>query len=197
MIYLRPMLGFFKIQRAFYLLFHITLFALFFASCKNDLEEVNKITTRPTGPVETGTNIEFLYSDSAKIKTKVNAPYVSRYLTPKPLRILPKGVHVQFYDDSMHVTSSLTAKFAMQKEDERLMEARNDVVVVNAKGERLNTEKLVWDEKMRKIYSDQFVKITTADEIIIGNGFESNEDFTRYKIFDIKGTFAIDKEKTN
>lgn len=187
------MLMVFKRLHILYCLFQASLFF----SCKNDLEEVKKITGRNTAPVETGTNIEFLYSDSARLKVKVTAPYVSRYLTPKPLRVLPMGVHVQFYDDSMHETSSLTSKFALQKEDERLMEARNDVVVVNTKGERLNTEKLIWDERKHIIFSDKFVKITTSDEIILGKGFESNEDFTRYKIFEISGTINIRKDKTN
>ena len=37
----------------------------------------------------------------------------------------------------------------------------------------------------------RFVKITTADEIIFGDGFESNQDFTKYKIFKIRGTISL------
>jgi hypothetical protein len=75
------------------------------------------------------------------------------------------------------------------------MEAKKDVVVVNEKGEKLMTEYLVWDEKTGKIFSNEFVKIITADEIIMGNGFESNQDFSRYKIFDIKGTIKLKKDE--
>ena len=62
---------------------------------------------------------------------------------------------------------------------------------VSKKNETLNAEELIWDEKNGKIYSDKFVKITTADEIIYGEGFEANEDFTNYKIKNIKGTINI------
>lgn len=176
-------------------LFLLTLLPLFFASCENDLDKVTQITARNTDPVEQGKNIEILYSDSAKIRVKVNAPELKRFVLPKPVVEMPAGVKVEFYDDSLHVTSTLTSKYAIRKDREQIMEAKNDVVVVNTKGEKLNTEHLIWDEKTRKIYSHEFVKITTADEIIMGNGFESNEDFTKYKIFDIKGIITINKNE--
>ena len=69
------------------------------------------------------------------------------------------------------------------------------MVVVNEKGEQLNTEHLVWDEKQEKLLSDEFVKITTKDEIIFGNGFEANQDFSKYRIFKIKGTISINNPR--
>lgn len=176
-------------------LFTLTLLLLFFTSCENDLEKVNQVTARNTDPVEQGKNIEILYSDSAKIRVKVNAPELKRFVVPKPVVEMPAGVKVEFYDDSLHITSTLTSKYAIRKDNEQIMEAKNDVVVVNTKGEKLNTEHLIWDEKTRKIYSQEFVKITTPDEIIMGEGFESNEDFTKYKIFDIKGIITIHKDE--
>jgi len=38
------------------------------------------------------------------------------------------------------------------------------------------------------------VKITTADEVIYGDGLESNQDFTKYKIKNIKGTIHLKEE---
>ena len=73
------------------------------------------------------------------------------------------------------------------------MIARKNVVVVNEKGEQLNTENLVWDEKSEKLLSNEFVKITSKDEIIYGTGFEANQNFSKYKIFNIKGTISLKK----
>ena len=42
-----------------------------------------------------------------------------------------------------------------------------------------------------------FVKITTEDEIIMGEGFESNQSFTKFKIKKIKGTISLDEEEAN
>jgi len=64
-------------------------------------------------------------------------------------------------------------------------------VVVNEKNEKLNTEKLEWDEQTGKLYSDQFVKITTPEEIIMGTGFEADQNFNSYRIFKVTGTITV------
>lgn len=166
-----------------------------FCSCENDMSTVDLITKKTNLPVETATGIEVLYSDSAKIKAKLNAPIMNHYTTPKPYVEMPNGIDLKFYDDSLNVISTLTSNYAINRESEDIMEARNNVVVVNKKGEKLNTEHLIWDQKAKKIYSNEFTKITTPDEILLGNRFEANEDFTNYKISQVKGNFNIKKEK--
>ena len=46
----------------------------------------------------------------------------------------------------------------------------------------METEKLIWNELTQKIYTDAFVKITTDKEIIMGEGMESNQDFSKYEL---------------
>lgn len=74
------------------------------------------------------------------------------------------------------------------------MEAKDNVVVINDKGERLNTEHLVWDKKTGKITSDVFVEITTENEVIMGEGLVSNQSFTEYKILKTRGIINIDND---
>ena len=186
----------FGIKKAgFSVFFILFLFITILVSCENDIEKVSLVTGKDSLASETSEGLEILYSDSSKVKVKITAPELNRFGGEKPLTELPKGVNVEFYDDKLKVNSTLTSKYALRKESENIMEVRNDVVVVNAKGEKLNTEHLVWDEKAAKIYSKEFVKITTKDKIIFGNGFEANQDFTNYKIFNIKGTITINKDE--
>ena len=63
--------------------------------------------------------------------------------------------------------------------------------VRNKKGETLNTEHLIWDKKKSLIRTEGFVKIHTKDEIIYGDGFESNDDFTEYTITNIHGMVNV------
>ncbi|MBK7390407.1 MAG: LPS export ABC transporter periplasmic protein LptC [Bacteroidetes bacterium] len=177
---------------SFFMLF---LFALTFSSCENDIEKVSLVTGKSKLPIESSTDMEILYSDSAKVRVKVNTAVMNRFDGENPYTELPKGVSVKFFDENLNVTSTLTSKYAIRKDNENIMEAKNDVVVVNEKGEKLNTEHLIWNERTHKIYSDKFVKITTPDKILFGNGFEANQDFTNYKIFNIKGTITIDKDE--
>ena len=176
-------------------IFLLILYTVGLSACENDLEKVTLVSEKDSAPVETSEGLTILYSDSARVKVKITAPRLVRIDAEKPYTELPDGVHVEFYDPQMRINSTLDSKYALRRDAEGIMEAKNDVVVVNAKGEKLNTEHLVWNEKTAKISSDKFVKITTADKIIYGNGFEANQDFTSYKIFNIKGTITINKDE--
>ena len=173
--------------------FLISLFP-YFTSCENDIEKIKLITAKDKLPVETAKNIEVLYSDSGKVQVKISAVEMNQFATEDPYLELPKGVRVSFYDEHLQVKSWLRANYAIKYERKNIMEARNNVVIVNEKGEQLNTERLIWDETKEKFFSDEFVKIATADEIIYGKGFEANQNFTKYKIFKINGTINLGKK---
>ena len=147
-------------------------------------------------PTETVNGLEVLYSDSAHVKARGLAPVMYRFIDKHPRIEMPKGIKIYFYDNNQKETSTLTAKYATRDEAKKTMEARNDVVVRNEKGEQLNTEKLVWDERTGKFSSDAFVKITTATEVIMGEGFEANQDFTKYRILHPKGNIMVSNNDT-
>jgi LPS export ABC transporter protein LptC len=187
--------GIFVKKTGFIGFFPLALLVMCVTSCENDMEKVTLVTGKKNLPVESSTGLTIFYSDSAKLKVKITAPRLVRFTNREAYTEMPKGVYVEFYDDQMQVNSTLKSKYAIRRDNEGIMEAKNDVVVVNVKKEQLNTEHLVWNEKTARIYSNEFVKITTPDKIIYGNGFEANQDFTSYKIFNIKGVITINKDE--
>lgn len=171
--------------------------ATIFFSCENDIQVINRITNPNVLPELTGSDVEILYSDSAKLKVKIVTPQLDRYEKEarKPYIEFPKGIKVYFYDDSMHVIAQMSSRYAIRKENERLWEARDDVVVINTKGEKLNTEQLFWDENTEKIYSNSFSKITTPNGENIGErGFEARQDFSEWKFIGSRGNFKFRDE---
>jgi len=168
---------------------------ILFASCENDIEKVKIITGKKAIPVERGKEVEILYSDSAKIKARLLARELNRFAEKQPYIEMPKGIKMYFYDSNQKVNSTLTSQYAkvLQFPDNNIMEAKRKVVVVNEKNETLKTEHLVWDQKKETIVSDAFVTITTKDEIIMGEGLESNQSFTKYKIKKMTGTINLKK----
>jgi LPS export ABC transporter protein LptC len=163
------------------------------SSCENDMEKVKLLSSKGVVPVESSSNIKILYSDSARLQTEITAQEMNHYETENPYLEMPLGLKAIVYDNNGGVKSRITADYGINYQRDQKMEVKKNVVVVNEKGEQLNTEHLVWDQKQAKLLSDAFVKITTKDEIIFGTGLEANEDFTRYKIFNIKGTLSINK----
>ena len=176
-------------------LFFLALLSALLSACENDLEKVNLVAGKKALPVETSSGLTILYSDSGKVKVKISAAEMHRFVADSPYTEMPSGVKVEFFNQDLKVSSTLTSNYAVRKDREFVTEARGDVIVVNEKGEKLNTELLTWDERTSKIFSSEFVKISTPDKIIFGNGFEANQDFTNYKIFNIKGTITIDKDE--
>lgn len=167
----------------------------FLFSCENDIKTINTVGNKDYLPVETAKDVETIYSDSGRISVIVKAPQLDRYAGEKPYVEMPKGVKVFFYDTAMNVRSKLTANYAISYEKEKIMEAENDVVVVNEKQEQLNTEHLVWDQKKAIIYSDKFVKINTGKEILWGEGLDADERFDKWKIKKPKGSITIDEDE--
>lgn len=155
------------------------------------MEEVNAIVEEELLPTEVAEEIRIIYSDSAQLKVILEAGHMERFQGENPYLEMSEGVHVRFYSDGVRVESELTSNYAISYQNSDIMEAKENVIVVNKKGETLNSEHLIWDKKEEKIYTEEFVKITTEDEVIFGHGFESNQDFSKYRIKKIKGTINI------
>jgi LPS export ABC transporter protein LptC len=154
-------------------------------SCTSDEEKQMVLNDRVNLPLETGKNIYITYTDSGLTKAKVFAPLLERYSNDERQEtVMQKGITAYFYNTG-------SANQVERYDRDKKMIARNDVVLVSRKGDTLNTEELIWDEVKQKIYSDKFVRITTKNEIIMGDGFESNTEFTQYKIFSIRGVISL------
>lgn len=164
-------------------------------ACKQEsIEKIMLVTQRDNLPVEKGTNIEMNYTDSGTTKALVFAPLLERYDNEQRSQAeMRKGITAYFFDRNKRVTSYIKARYALRDERNRTMTAKSDVIVVNNKADTLRTDLLVWDEKTNKISTNSAIKITTPDEIIYGDGLESNAEFTSYKIFKIRGIISLRK----
>lgn len=173
----------------------IFLFA-FIVSCENDIAIVNSISseTEKALPSESSKNVEFLYSDSAEVRSKLTAPQLDHYIGKKNYIEMPKGMKVIFYTQYPKEQTRLTADYGIGYDSgsgmER-MEAQRNVVVINEKGDKLNTEHLTWNALTKKIYTENFVKITTKDEVIWGDGLDASQDFSEYEIKNVKGQINL------
>jgi LPS export ABC transporter protein LptC len=147
-------------------------------------------------PSQQGKDVTVLYTDSARLRVVVKAKKMLTFdkNVSEPFTVMPEGVLINFYNENEKLQTTLKANYGINYHTTRRMEVKYAVEVVNKNGEKLNTEHLIWDENSKKIISDVFVKITTGKEIIMGNGLESNEDFTQYHIKEVTGTLKLNKD---
>ena len=175
----------------------VLLGAIMLLACKNDIKEVKAWAEREKRPDMTGENLELVYSDSARIKYRVLAPeYIKVNREKEKYEEFPKGIHVLSYDPAGKMIGSIKAKYAKKLEDEMLWEARNEVVIINAEGKKLETELLYWDMKKELIYSDRYVKLSADGQIIEGNnGFHSDQNLNHPVFENISGSIEVEKQQ--
>ena len=124
-------------------------------------------------------NLRLVYSQNGNLSYRFETPLLERYeLAREPYMEFRKGVKVETYNDTTHlVESTLTANYAIFLENQQLWEAKGNVVATNAQGQKLETEQLFWNQKSKRIYSNVDSKVTQKDGVILGEGFESDEQF--------------------
>lgn len=166
-------------------------------SCKNDIQQVNKVAEDEVEPEMTGQNLVMTYSDSAKIKYKVITPeYLKMTQGKEKYEEFPQGIYVISYDKDGKEMGSIRSKYAKKLEDEMLWEARNEVVILNAEGKKLETEQLFWDMKQEIIYSKRYSRLTSGGQIIEGNeGFKSDQNLNDPVFYGITGQVEVEKQK--
>ncbi len=145
------------------------------------------------------------YSENLSIVNSQNGRRSYHFVTPlmegysqarEPYREFRRGVKITTYqDDSLSsVDGVLTANYAIYYEKRRLWEAKGDVVVEKSDGKKLYTQQLFWNERTKKIYSNVDSKIVQSggNDVFIGEGFESDEEFKDWRFRRMKGRMEVD-----
>ncbi len=127
--------------------------------------------------------------DSLAVRAIVSADKASVFEDRKKT-YLNDSVQVEFLHKlSQQRVSLLTADSAEIDDKTHDMTARGHVVVISdSTATTLTTSLLMWDEKKRKLYSTEFVRIESPTEIIEGYGFESDQYLKNYTIFKVSGS---------
>lgn len=162
------------------------------ASCHADQRDARTFTREDT-LVERATDVQILYSDSAIVRVRIEAPVMLNYVDRDDARqVFPESVSVVFLDQNRQETSRLTARSAQRILEKGVVTARDSVVFQSVAGEKVETDELNWNEKTGKIYTEKFVKVSTPDEVIYGYGLEAEQDFSYWKIKAPKGRIKTD-----
>ncbi len=179
----------FKNLRSIWLPGFLVLFVIGLSSC---LEEAQIISEEDIyrGPSAEAVDIETLYSDSARLRVKLKAHKQLEYDNGN--REFPEGIFIEFYNEKEELATTLKANHAVYEKASEIYTGTGDVVVIDLlQNKQLNTEKLHWSRRKREVYTDNFVKIQTPDEVLMGEGLTAAEDFSRYEIHKPTGTFTV------
>lgn len=173
---------------------------LVITACSNDQKEVQRVVDDYEGPLRVQKNVEYTYTDSGIVQLTFIAPEALDFshLEEEEAHLeFPQGIHVTFYGDSGVVETTIRANYAIQYIEDQEWKAEGDVVVNNAAGEMLETERLFWKQKTQRISSDVAVAITTKDSKIWGKGFDADQSMKDYEIHEVIGTIYLDETESD
>lgn len=170
------------------------LWAALFFSCREKIEIVDA-SLKPEVPTQIVYDFVTSFTDSAVLQLKLKSPLMKYYGKKEvPYADFDEGIEVLFYEGEDKMIGEITANFARYTKSKGLWEVRENVIAINDEGEKLETELLFWDENKNLIYTDNYVRITQKDQIIMGNGLESDTKFDHWKIKNVTATIYIDDE---
>lgn len=174
-------------------IFAVVVMLVLFSTACGDKEEVVEVAFDPEKTYTAKiTDVVNLVSDSGVVKYKFIAEEWYVYeKSAEPYYYFPKGVYAEKYDSLFNVEGSFKADTGYNYIKKQLWEFKKNVKVVNLKGEKFDTDHLFWDEKEGKIYSDEYIRIETGAKIITGIGFESNQDMSKYQVYNSQGVFPV------
>ena len=174
----------------------IVMLFMFSACGKKKNPVTDAITNRDSVPVMTTLGVSTYVSDSGVVRYKIIADEWKVFDRLDPSRwTFEKGVYLEKYKNDLSIEATVVADTAYYFDKEELCELRGNVHIENELDEQFDTQLLFWNQKTRKVYSDQYIRIRQQKRIITGIGFVSNQEFTNYTIKQTQGIFPIKEEQ--
>ncbi|RXK80937.1 LPS export ABC transporter periplasmic protein LptC [Filimonas effusa] len=162
-----------------------------FASCENDINEVKELGKKKTG-VEEGYKIESFLSQDGKMKARLTAPVMLRYLRDTARIVFPNTMHVDFYSDSLKIENTLFARYGTYLENDNKVLLQDSVIVINVKGDTLRTEELWWDQNRQLFYTDKPAYIRQPEQKFDGMyGMQADQSFKKWTLFQASGSLKV------
>lgn len=183
-------------RRSGWVLISLFILLLVGSGCREErkLDVFSKLNIRKMATMTTK-NISTLISDSGVVQYKIVAPLWSVYEeVDTPYWTFPKGLYLQKYDPYFKVVATVAADSAKFLKNQKLWCLMGHVEMTKVPGDLFQSERLFWDQKQGKIYSDTFIHIETQTHMLEGIGFESDERLTSYRVLRPQGIFPVQRE---
>ena len=169
--------------------------AVVFFSCQNNPQKMEALVKDAEEPVVMSQDVEWFYTKNGIPSHRLTSPKVLRFEGQKEYIEFPLGLEVFSFNVHGEQEAFMKSDYAIQHLDDKTIEAKGGVLLENLKGEKLETEFLVWDEKREQIFTEELVKITKQGQLIIGEGLESNLSFSKYTLKNSRGIINLDQEE--
>ena len=175
----------------------VTMLLLFVGSCTSSKKETVAVVFNPDSSyIMRTTDVNTLISDSGITRYKLNAKEWLMFSKAKdPFWYFPEGIYIEKFDSLFNAEASVKADTAYYWEKKKLWKLIGNVKILSLENEKFETSEMFWDQGKERIYSSKRVRIEKKDQIIIGkDGFESNQDMTKYSFINSEASFPVSEQ---
>jgi LPS export ABC transporter protein LptC len=140
-------------------------------SCQGRDKDKGSIATADV-PDQEFSDFTTVESDSALVRWNLKSP-VARIYTARRL-LVTDDPRIEFFDKAGQLASILTSDKGEYNQVTHDLTALGHVVVKSVEGYVLETESLVWVEKLDEIHSEDYVKFTRGSDVLTGYGLRGD-----------------------
>lgn len=170
----------------------ICIVAMFF-SCNNNLDQVQKIGISENEPIGVDYNMNVKYTDSGRVTANLISTKMLDYTNRDfPFREFVDGATLYHYNKD-NKKSTIVSDRAVIYEKTGLIDMRSNVVITMHDGSVLKTDQLYYDQKKQWLFTNYPVEFQTEQDLIKGNGFDSNQEFTNAEVLEVTGIITLEE----
>lgn len=171
----------------------VTVLTVAIFSCKNNFKEVQQIGISENEPIGIAEDLNLKYTDSGKVQAHLISDKMLDYSNYDfAFSEFPNGITLYLYDDNDNKTT-IVSDYAKVYDQTGLIDLQGNVMLTGYDGQKLEAEQLYFDQNKEWMFTNQAVRFTDKDQVINGNGFDSNMDFTKARVLEINGVVLLDE----
>lgn len=170
----------------------IALVMTMFFCCKNNFKDVQNIGISENEPIGVAENINLKYTDSGKVKAILKSPKMYDYQNRKfPYNEFTDGVNLELFEDGKK--SVVVSDYAIIYNKTNIIDLQGNVKITTHSNDTLYAEQLYYDQAKEWLFTNKPVTFRTGQDLINGNGFDSNSKFTNAEVLEITGLITVDE----
>ncbi|WP_248723971.1 LPS export ABC transporter periplasmic protein LptC [Seonamhaeicola sp. ML3] len=176
-----------------YMLSIVTVFtvAMFF-SCKDNYNEVQNLGISENEPIGEAENFNLKYTDSGRVTRHLIGKKMFNYTNRHfPYYEFIDGVVMNLFDKEKK-KSTIVSDYAIVYDKTGIIDLQGNVEIITHNGDVLKSQQLYFDQKRKWLFTNEPVTYISGEDIIHGNGFDSNKSFSNAEVLEVTGIFSVE-----
>ena len=164
-------------------------------SCENNLQRDQTVNQSKYLPTGVAYNINFRYTDSARVEAILSAPvHVDYSNLDFEYSEFPQGLEITFFDLQGN-ENYVFANYGLIYNRMRIADLQKGVRLVSHDGAELTTQQLYWDSKNKWLFTEETFNFKNQDYEFEGQRLDADRDFSNYQSGQLIGSLFIREEE--